>query len=170
MKTYQYLEVNPGKGIAFALIYMVIVVLIASFVFGGFFELANAVDNFGSAKFVGFLTGIIVIAPVFLLIRLVYPKVHIVTDGSQLTISRKKQQDRIIPFTDIFIVALNAQRMNTLTLYGRSGEVLISILPFNNHPILKQIAEDIISGGTFQKTVESKKLFNTSYEAITYRR
>ncbi|MCZ4243584.1 hypothetical protein [Pedobacter punctiformis] len=170
MKTYQYLEINPAKGILFALAYITIVVFAASLICGGFYKLADAVNNFGGTKIIGLFTGIVCLLPIFLLIKFLYPKIHISTHDNQLIISRKNHPDKLIGYNDITSIALNAERINTLTLYGTANEILFNIHPFNNPHILNQIAKDITSKSPFQKTTEQKNLFKESYDAIIYRR
>jgi len=170
MKTYNYLEVNQGKGVGFALAYVALIVVILSVVFGGFGGLADAVNNFGSSKVLGFLVGIVLILPIFFLIRLIYPKVSIHTSTTMLTIVKKNQPDLLIHYNEIYAVALNAQRLNTLTLYGKSNEVLFHIQPFNNHQLMPELVNEILKSNAFRKSVTQTRLLNTTYDMIVYQR
>lgn len=170
MKTYQYNEINPAKGLLFALVYLAVAAAITLYISSGINHLADTVNNFGSTKGLGFLAGIIYIVPVFFLIRFIYPKVTISTDQNRLMITRKRQRGISIAYNDIISVALNADKINTLTLYGRANEILFKLHPFNNPNILKEIIIDITAKGEFKQTMEQKKLFKSTYEAITYKR
>ncbi|WP_231424654.1 hypothetical protein [Pedobacter sp. Leaf250] len=170
MKNYQYLEINPAKGIGFAIGYIAILVIILSFIFGGFLGLADAVNNFGSSKALGFLAGLVCLAPIFFLMKFIYPKININATENQLMITRKNQADLMLNYNEIYALALNAQRLNTLTIYGKSNEILFHIQPFSNHQIMPELVKTIIQGSTFRKTVTKRKLFNTTYDMIVYQR
>ena len=170
MNTYHYLEVNPGKGIAFALIYIILIVIILSFVFGGFLGLANAVNNFGSSKGLGFLIGIVCLAPIFFLMKFIYPKITISTNDTEIVVTRKNQPYKIIRFDEINGVVENQKRLNTLTIYDRNNEILFHLQPFNNHQIMQKITKEVIAKHEFKKAIIQKKLFNTSYNSTIYAR
>lgn len=170
MKTYNYLEVNPGKGIGFAFAYIALIVIILSFVFGGFLGLANAVNNFGSSKGLGFLVGIACIGPIFFLMRFIYPKINIDAKETSLIVRKKNQPDLQINYNEIYGLALNAQRLNTLTLYGKSNEILLHIQPFNNHQLMPELVKDVTANSNFKKSITKKKLLNTTYDMIFYQR
>ncbi len=170
MKTYQYSEINPVKGILFALAYLAVATVITLYISGGVDHLADTVNNFESIKGLGFLAGIIYIVPIFFLIKFIYPKVTISTDKNQLTITRKRQPGISIAYNDITSAVLKADKINTLTLYGKANEILFKVHPFNNPQILKEIVRDIITQGVFKQTMEQKKLFKETYEVISYKR
>lgn len=170
MKTYQYLEVSPAKGIGFAFAYIALVVIILSFVFGGFLGLVNAVNNFGSSKGLGFLVGIVCILPIFFLMKFIYPKIKITASDDQLIINRKNKPDISIAYSSIDAMVLNAQRLNTLTIYGKSNEIIFYIKPFNNHQVMPELVKNITAKSHFKKSVTKKKMLNTTYDMVVYQR
>lgn len=170
MKTYHYSEINPVKGILFALVYLGVAAVVTLYISGGINQLADTLNRSGSAKGIGLLAGIIYILPVLFLIKFIYPKVLITTGENQLTVSRKRSQDISIAYNGITAIALNADKINTLTLYGKANEILLRVRPFNNPHILEEIIKDITAKGVFKQTVEQKKLFKATYEAVTYTR
>ncbi len=170
MKTYNYLEVNAGKGIGFALAYVALIVIILSFVFGGFLGLADAVNNFGSSKGLGFLVGFLCIAPIFFLMKFIYPKINLTTNDKYVLVNRKNQPDLVINYDQINAIALNAQRLNTLTIYGQSNEVLFHIQPFNNHHFMAELVKDITAKNSYKKSVTQKRMLNTNYDMVVYQR
>ena len=168
MKTYHYLEVNAAKGIVFALTYIALIVIILSFAFGGFSGLADAINNFGSSKGLGFLAGIICIAPIFFMLRFIYPKINISTNDTYLLVNRKNQTDSIISYDEINAIVLNANRLNTMTIYGKSKEILFHIQPFNNHHFMPELVKVITAKNSYQKTVTPKRMLNTAYDMVVY--
>lgn len=170
MKTYNYLEVNAAKGIGFALAYVALIVIILSFAFGGFLGLADAVNNIGSSKGLGFLVGIVCIAPIFFLMKFIYPKINISTNDTYLLVNRKNQSDLIINYDAINAIALNAQRLNTMTIYGKSNEVLFHIQPFTNHQLMPELVNVITAKNKYQKSVTQKRMLNTNYDMVVYQR
>ncbi|RZK21475.1 MAG: hypothetical protein EOO86_00930 [Pedobacter sp.] len=170
MKNYTYLEVNAAKGIGFALAYVALIIIILSFAFGGFLGLADAVNNFGSSKGLGFLVGIVCIAPIFFLMKFIYPKINLTTNDKYLLVNRKNQPDLVINYDQINAIALNAQRLNTLTIYGQSNEVLFHIQPFNNHHLMAELVKDITAKNSYKKSVTQKRMLNTSYDMVVYQR
>lgn len=170
MKTYQYLEVNAAKGIGFALAYIALIVIILSFVFGGFLGLANAVNNFGSSKGLGFLVGVVCILPIFFLMKFIYPKINISAGEDQLIINRKNKPDILVAYSSIDGIVLNAQRLNTLTIYGKANEIIFYIKPFNNHQLMPELVKDITAKSHFKKSITKKKMLNTTYDMVIYQR
>lgn len=171
MQTYQYQEQNSTKSIIFIVIYFTVWIIGASFYFGGLLQLADAVDNVGSAKLAGFLVGILVILPFFAMMRLVYTKVNVEIEQNTIRFIKKGKETTTILYSEIGKMIVNAERMNTLHLYDKNGGLLWTILPMvNAKDLITEIPQIIAGSENFKIDTTSKKFFGTAYNTISYQR
>ncbi|MCH5686932.1 hypothetical protein LWM68_23260 [Niabella sp. W65] len=73
--------------------------------------MAGKVNSIGDAKGAGFMVGIAVMAPLFILLRLLRPLVTIDIDARKLTIKQKGRQDMMVHFNAIDRIELNAKKL-----------------------------------------------------------
>lgn len=171
MKTFTYQEQNATKSLVLIVVYFTVWIAGAIIYFGGIGDLADAVNNIGSAKMTGFLVAALVLVPFFFIMKLIYTKVEIQINSQHLEINKKGEIKKIIPFTDIYTIKVNQNKLNTLHIYGKNVELLWEIRPIiSESNMVDEVAAGIAENIPFQKSSETKKFLNTQYLAVTYKR
>lgn len=94
MNTFQFKSHNVKKGLIFGFGYLIVVFILCCLIFGGINGLADAVNNFGSAKGLGILVAVVVIGPLVILLQFINPKIEIQVDKNNLSIKQPRKEDR----------------------------------------------------------------------------
>ncbi len=167
MKTFQFKSHQVKKGLIFGLIYLVVVFILCYMIFGGINGMADAANNFGSAKGLGILVAVVIIGPLVVILQLINPKIEVQVDSANLSIRQPKKEDSIIPLKEIYIMEINHALVNQLQLFDQNRQLLATIHPQN---VIFSIASAIAQQGRFVKTKGNKKIFGNPVETISYSR
>lgn len=171
MKSYEYLEQNATKTTIFIILYLGVWIVGASLYFGGFGRLADAINNFGSAKGIGLLVGVLVIVPIFFIMRFVYAKVIVQIDQEKVVVRYKDNVRQTFDLSTIDSMVTNEKRPNTLHFYNQSKVLIFALVPIANQgEIIEEIPEYIATLIPFKRTSREQKFFTTTYRSYIYRR
>jgi hypothetical protein len=170
MNTFQFKSHNVKKGLIFGFGYLIIVFILCFLIFGGINGLADAVNNFGSAKGLGILVAVVVIGPLIILLQIINPKIEIQVDNDNLAIKQSKKDDKIIPLAAIHSMEINHSLVNQLQLFDQHRKLLTTIHPQNDMNVIFSIAHVIAQHGGFTKKKGTKKIFGNPVETISYAR
>ncbi|MGF7027168.1 MULTISPECIES: hypothetical protein [Sphingobacterium] len=168
MNTFQFKSHNVKKGLIFGFGYLIVVFILCCLIFGGINVLADAVNNFGSAKGLGILVAVVVIGPLVILLQFINPKIEIQVDKNNLSIKQPKKEDKIIPFEVIHSMEINHSLVNQLQLFDHNGKLLTTIHPQNDMNVIFSIANIIAQHGGFTQKRGTKKIFGNPVETISY--
>ena len=169
MKTFEFKQNDLKRGVPFAIGYFVLLIVACYSIFGGLFGMANALDNFGSAKLAGIAVALAVLTPFIIILKLIMPKVTVELGSNNLTISDKNNQ-KVIFYNEIFALQLNMSNLNKLDIMDQQNNVLGFIHPQNNPEILAQVISEISNHIEFTKLKGSKKYFGNSIDTTLYSR
>jgi len=167
MKTFEFKQNDLKRGVPFAIIYLFAVLMGCYFYFGGFLGMADALDNLGSGKMVGFIIGLAVLGPFFIILTALMPKVKVELGSGEITISSNKDQ-KLISYQEIYALRLNIAKLNRLDIMDRQNNVLAYIQPQNKPVVLAEIITELAHHVQFTKQTGSKKYFGTSIETALY--
>ena len=170
MKTFQFKSHNVKRGIIFGFTYLIIVFIIFSIIYGGINGMADAVNNFGSAKALGFLVAIIIIGPFVVILQVINPKIEVLIDHQHMLIKQQKKPDQDILLDNIYSMKINHSLVNRLQLFDQQGQILITIHPQQDMQIIYGIATEIAQHKSFIQQKGSKKIFGNPVETISYTR
>ena len=167
-KRFEFKQNDLKRGVPFAIIYMVAVFIFCYIKFGGIFGMADAVDNIGSAKASGFLIGLAVLAPFFIILTMLMPKIAVEVFDDKLVFFNNKKENKTISFNDISKIQINVSNLNQMDFFDLNGSVFIKIQPQNKPEILKGIITEIGKQAKMTKQVGTKNYFGKNIETITY--
>ena len=167
-KRFEFKQNDLKRGVPFAIIYMVAVFIFCYIKFGGIFGMADAVDNIGSAKASGFIIGLAVLAPFFIILTMLMPKVAVEVFDDKLVFFNSKKESKTISFNDISKIQINVSNLNQMDFVDLHGSVFIKIQPQNKPEILKGIITEIGKQAKMTKQVGTKNYFGKNIETITY--
>lgn len=140
----------------------------AYFLFGGINGMADKVNGMGSAKGAGFVVGIVVIAPLFVLLRFLNPVVTVDIDDRKMTIRQKGKQDMMIHFNAIDRLELNVKNVNRLDIYDKQNNLLVHLQPNDQPQILQPIIGDIVKVTGFHAIRGSRKIMGNKIDTLLY--
>lgn len=167
-KRFEFKQNDLKRGVPFAIIYMVAVFIFCYIKFGGIFGMADAVDNIGSAKASGFLIGLAVLAPFFIILTILMPKIAVEVFDDRLVFFNNKKENKTISFNDISKIQINVSNLNQMDFFDLHGSMFIKIQPQNKPEILKGIITEIGKQAKMTKQVGTKNYFGKNIETITY--
>lgn len=167
-KRFEFKQNDLKRGVPFAIIYMVAVFIFCYIKFGGIFGMADAVDNIGSAKASGFLIGLAVLAPFFIILTMLMPKIAVEVFDDKLVFFNNKKENKTISFNDISKIQINVSNLNQMDFIDLHGSVFNKIQPQNKPEILKGIITEIRKQSKMTKQVGTKNYFGKNIETITY--
>lgn len=167
-KRFEFKQNDLKRGVPFAIIYMVAVFIFCYIKFGGIFGMADAVDNIGSAKASGFLIGLAVLAPFFIILTMLMPKIAVEVFDDKLVFFDNKKENKTISFNDISKIQINVSNLNQMDFFDLHGSVFIKIQPQNKPEILEGIITEIGKQAKMTKQVGTKNYFGKNIETITY--
>jgi len=170
MNTFQFKSHNVKKGLIFGFGYLIAVFILFCLIFGGINGLADAVNNFGSAKGLGILVAVVVIGPLIIILQFINPKIEIQVDSDKLSIKQLKKDDKIIPLKVIHVMEINHSLVNQLQLFDKNRQLLTTIHPQNDMNVIFAIADAIAQHGGFEQKKGNKKIFGNPVETISYSR
>ncbi|PUV25528.1 MULTISPECIES: hypothetical protein [Sphingobacterium] len=170
MKTFQFKSHNVKKGLIFGFAYLFIVFIIFSIIYGGINGMADAVNNFGSAKGLGFLVAIIVIGPFVMLLQIINPKIEVLIDRQHMIIKQHKKTALDIHLNDIYEMKINHSLVNQLQIFGQQAQLLAKIHPQHDTQVIYKIAAEIAQYEIFLQQKGQKKVFGNPVETISYTR
>lgn len=151
-----------------ALVYLLVVFSLAYFLPGGINGMADKINGMGSAKGAGFVVGIVVIAPLFVLLRFLNPTVTVDMDERKMTIRQKGRQDMMIHFNAIDRLELNVKNVNRLDIYDKQNNLLVYLQPNNQTQILQPIINDIVKATGFHAIRGSRKIMGNNINTLLY--
>ena len=158
-KRFEFKQNDLKRGVPFAIIYMIAVFIFCYIKFGGIFGMADAVDNIGSAKASGFLIGLAVLAPFFIILTMLMPKIAVEVFDDRLVFFNNKKENKTISFNDISKIQINVSNLNQMDFFDLHGSVFIKIQPQNKPEILKGIITEIGKQAKMTKQVGTKNYF-----------
>ncbi|WP_114792558.1 hypothetical protein U0035_02255 [Niabella yanshanensis] len=168
MKTYHLKQHSIPRSITIAIIYLIVIFALSSFFFGGINGMADKVNSMGSAKGAGFVVGIAVIAPLFILLRFLNPTVTVDIDDRKMTIRQKGKQDLLIHFNAIDRLELNVKNVNRLDIYDKQNNLLVYLQPNNQPQILQPIIRNIVNATGFHVIRGSRKIMGNKIDTLLY--
>lgn len=167
-KRFEFKQNDLKRGVPFAIIYMIAVFIFCYIKFGGIFGMADAVDNIGSAKASGFFIGLAVLAPFFIILTMLMPKIAVEVFDDRLVFFNNKKENKTISFNDISKIQINVSNLNQMDFFDLHGSMFIKIQPQNKPEILKGIITEIGKQAKMTKQVGTKNYFGKNIETITY--
>lgn len=167
-KRFEFKQNDLKRGVPFAIIYMVAVFIFCYIKFGGIFGMADAVDNIGSAKASGFLIGLAVLAPFFIILTMLMPKVAVEVFDDKLIILKGKKENKILYFNDISKIQINVSNLNQMDFIDQHGNVFTKIQPQNKPEILEGIITEIAKQAKMTKQFGTKNYFGKNIETRSY--
>ncbi|RQO32279.1 hypothetical protein DBR32_01325 [Taibaiella sp. KBW10] len=167
-ETYTFLQIKPFRGLVFTVVYLVVAISLLAMAMGGFDRLAAFVHNFGSNFGIGLLGAVVLLVPAFLLIRLIYPKITVRLDGDSLSITKHRKETQVIRYDAVWKITLNVRQLNVLELWDQQDRLLGHFKPLNNSEVLRKMIDAITGSARFVKSRQEKRIFKSSYEALTY--
>lgn len=168
MKTVQFKQHNSQKVILVAVLYLLVMFSAAWFWFGGIDGMADKVNSIGSAKGAGFIVGIIVLVPFFVLLRFFQPNVNVDIDPQKIIIREKGKQDMIIHFNAINRIELHTKKINRLDIYDKQNNLLSYLHPVSNPELLQPLIREIVTATGFRSHKKQIKIIGRSMEAMIY--
>ena len=170
MKKFEFKQNDLKRGIPFAIIYLLSVFIFCYIKFDGILGMADAVNNFGSAKGVGLLIGLGVIGPFIILLAVIMPKVSVEISDDKLLFHKGKKDNKIMYLEDIAKIQINVDKLNQMEIFGRDGAVFIAIQPQHKPEILKEIISEISKHVAFSKQTSNRNYFGQNIETSVYTR
>lgn len=170
MKTFQFKSHNVKKGLMFGLGYLAVVFVLLYVFFGGINGLADAANNFGSAKGLGILVAVVVIGPLIILSQFINPKIDIQVDSKNLSIKNSKKDPKTIPLATIHSMEINQTLVNQLQIFDQNKQLLATIHPQTDTNVIFSIASTIAQHGEFVATKGNKKIFGNAVPTVSYLR
>lgn len=167
-KRFEFKQNDLKRGVPFAIVYLLSVFIFCYIKFGGIFGMAEAVDNIGSAKASGFLIGLAVLAPFFIILTILMPKIAVEIFDDKLVFFDGKKENKTISFNDISKIQVNVSNLNQMDFIDYQGNVFIKIQPQNKPEILEGIINEIANHAKMTKQVGSKNYFGKNIETRTY--
>ena len=169
MTTISFRQQERGRVIAIGLLYLGALLGLVFFVFGidASAEFVNSGAEGGIGRF-AFAIAIVVLLPVFLLLRFMNRPMQVSFDHHNLLIEPKGKPSTSIPLVDIQSVVTNKPAVNGLYLYGATGKRLYAFTPQNGeasellkailgHKPFKLVSETpAFKGRVVQKRYESR--------------
>lgn len=171
MKEYNFKHISDKsktKGLIIGLVYLIVVFLGCYFLFGGINGMADAVNNFGSAKGIGLLVGIAFLAPLIIMIQFIHPKITIEVNSESIVKKDKNANTEKISISSISKMQVNIQKINELRLFDKDEKLLLSLTPFQRADIISKIVDEILKHKAFNKDVKIEKQFGNNIEKTTY--
>lgn len=168
MKRFQFKQYNVQKAVIVAVLYLLLVFSLAYFLLGGINGMSDKVNSMGSAKGAGFVVGIAVIAPLFVILRFLNPSVTVDIDDRKMTIRQKGKQDMMIHFNAIDRLELNVKNVNRLDIYDKQNNLLVHLQPNSQPQILQPIINDIVTATGFHAIRGSRKLMGNKIDTLLY--
>ncbi len=168
MKTFQFKQHSTARAVIIAVVYLLIVSAIAYIWLGGINGMADKVNSIGSAKGTGFIIGIIVLAPLFVLLRFLQPDVNVDIYTLKITIRQKGKQDLMIHFNAINSIELHTKKINRLDIYDKQNNLLGYLHPTSNSEIIQPIIKEIVTATGFRTHKKPIKMMGRNMEAIIY--
>lgn len=171
MKPIVFRQINRGVGLMAALIYLVVAFGLVFGIFG-FEKVVNFVNSMGESsggtKALGLGAGIVFVAPVFFIARLVYPKLEVSIEGNNLIVNKNGSPFQQISISSIAAMAMNKPNINSLSLYGQDGGLIFSFQPFSNNTALPNLVKGINSVKKFKATQGEKSIFGGKVTTTDY--
>lgn len=167
-KEITFKAVNKKKGLLFAGIYMIIVLVAISMILG-FTNVADFIDRIGH-KASAIIAVIIIVLPAFLMMRLIYPTIRFFIESNSMMIYEDRKMITQAPLSDIHTMTLNVKQLNMLELKDAQSYTIYSCVPFDKKDAIQDIARAITAKQSFRKSVTGKKYFGQTIDAITYTR
>jgi len=171
MKPIVFRQINRGVGLVAALVYLVVAfgLVFGIFGFGKVVDFVNSMgESSGGTKALGLAAGIVFVAPVFFIARLVYPKLEVNMEGNNLIINKNGSPLQQISLNSIAAMALNKPNINSLNLYGQDGGLIFSFQPFSNNTALPSLIKSINSVKKFKTTQGEKSILGGKVTTTEY--
>lgn len=168
MKKIQFKQNDLKRGIPFATIYLSLVFTVCYVKFGGMLGMADAVDNIGSAKGAGILIGLAVLAPFFIILMLLMPKISVEIFQDKVTITKGKKNPKVMFYNELSRLQVNVTNLNQLEFIGNNNSILCQIQPQNKPEAIGEIISEISKHVELTKQTGSKNYFGKSFETTTY--
>ena len=164
----EYKQNDLKRGIPLAIIYFITVFLICYFIFGGISGMADAVNNFGSARGIGLLVGLGFLAPFFVLSYMAMPKMKIELHPDKMVIFKNKLEPVIIPYNNISQLQFNVRNINRLDILDRNNNIVFYLQPQHKVEVLQQTISAIAQHKGFIKQTGQKRYFGRNIQTIIY--
>lgn len=170
IKKIEFKQNDLKRGIPFALIYFITMYTICYWVFGGTSGMADAVNNFGSAKGVGLLVGLIVLAPFLVLLQFVMPKNTLEFHPDKIVIYKNKKAKTAIYYHSIAALQLNISNLNRLDIIDSQQNIQYYIQPQNKPQVLQAIISEISKYIDLERQQGTKRYFGKKMDTSIYNR
>lgn len=171
MKPIVFRQINRGVGLVAALVYLVVAfgLVFGIFGFGKVVDFVNSMgESSGGTKAIGLLAGIVFVAPVFFIARLVYPKLEVTIESNSLLINKNGTAFQQININGIATMSMNKPNINSLSLYDQNGGLIFRFQPFSNNTALPSLAKGINSVKKFKTTQGEKSIFGGKVTTTDY--
>jgi hypothetical protein len=167
--TISFRQQERGRVMAIGILYLAALLALVFFVFGidASAEFVNSGAEGGIGRF-AFVIAIIVLLPVFLVMRFMSAPMQVSLDDANLLIEPKGKPSASIALADIKSLVTNKPTVNGLYLYGATGKRLYAFTPQNGeasallqailqHKPFKLVSETpAFRGRVLQKRYESQ--------------
>lgn len=170
LKKIEFKQNDLKRGIPLAVIYFVMVFTICYLIFGGIIGMADAVNNFGSAKGIGLLVGLGFLAPFFVLQQVVMPRNTIAFYPDKIAVYKNKKEEAVIYYSNIAAMQLNVRNINRLDIIDGQQNILYYIQPQSKPQVLEETVSEISKYIDLERQRGSKRYFGKNIETSTYTR
>lgn len=170
IKKIEFKQNDLKRGIPLALIYFITVFTICYLVFGGIIGMADAVNNFGSAKGIGLLVGLGFLAPFFVLLHFVMPRNTLAFHPDKIAVYKNRKEETVIYYNNIAAMQLNVNNLNRLDIMDSQQNILYYIQPQNKPQVLQATIAEISKYIDLEKQRGTKKYFGKNVDTIIYSR
>jgi len=163
MKTFEFKQHQVKKALLIGIPYLAAVFFLCYFLFGGINGMADKVNNMGSFRG-AFVIGVVILIPLFLILKIAHPKIRVDIDSEKITVKQKGKSDLQIPLNSIGKIDMNIAVINRINLYSKEGQLITFFHDTNNPETSKLIFNEIERNLNFDCTSGNKIFFNTTIE------
>lgn len=119
---------------------------------------------------VGLVGGILLIAPLLIMIPFTSYHIAVTFDDEKLSVQAKNKKDIVVKYSSIDKMCLNRKRLNELELLNFHSKPLYSFRAVNDGMAIEKILAILTKEIIFRKTTTQVKRRIGTYPVITYKR
>ena len=167
-KRIEFKQTNSAKLKLVTVVYLLLFVAFFMYAFS-----SHAIINFINSlnyTVVGLLGGIILIAPLLLMLRFTSYRVAVTFDDEKISVQAKNRKDVTIRYASIDKMCLNRKQLNELELLNFHSKPLYTFRAVNDGMAIEKIVSILCKKIIFSKTTTQVKRRIGAYPVITYKR
>ncbi len=168
-KRIEFKQTDSRKLKMLALAYFVLLLAFVLYATFGTHAIVNFINSMDYTV-VGLLGGVVLIAPLLLMIPFTSYHVVVIFDDEKIRVQKKKGKEVVIRYSSIDIMYLNRKQLCELELFNFHSKPLYSFRSVNNGGAIEEIVAILTKEITFRKTTTQLKRRIGTYPFITYKR